>query len=301
MARGHDKVSLDLLAGLGNLRLRCEYLLDGALAGMHRSPFQGFSAEFDQYRGYSPGDDPRFFDWRVFGRTGHAVVKRYRDETNASLYLIVDTSASMGYAGGGALSKLEVATLFAGALASLGYRARDGLSLMTGAGGLEGVLPPRTGGAHYHELLNRLDTLRPAGVTDIATLLAAASRHLKSRSMAFIFTDLWQEPETLRQGLQQVRARHQAVCVAHLTTTAEQDLAGGGEMLYRDLETGATLRLAPEAFRADYVKARVAHQDTMRALCHDLGAHMLTLDIAAPLDASLRALVRDFALRMGAT
>lgn len=301
MASGRETVSLDLLAGLGNLRLQCEYLLDGSLAGMHRSPFQGFSAEFDQYRGYAPGDDPRFFDWRIFGRTGAAVVKRYRDETNASLYLIVDTSESMAFDGGGRLTKLKAATLFAGALAALAYRARDGIALMTGASGLEGILPPRTGAAHHHEVLRRLEALQTGGQTDIAALLTASARQLKTRSMVFVFTDLWQEPEALRQGLQQIRARRQAVCVAHLTTAAEQNLAGDGEILYRDLETGADLRLVPEAFRADYVKMRTAHQNAMRALCHDLGAHMLTLDIAAPLDASLRALVRDFSLRMGSS
>lgn len=289
-----------VLAGLGSLRLRAQYLLDGALAGMHRSPFQGFSAEFDQYRGYTPGDDPRFFDWKVFGRTGHAVVKRFRDETNASLYLLIDTSASMGFTAGGPHSKLQVASLFAAALANLGHRQRDALSLHSGSQTLDGLLPPRSGGAHFQELLNRLEALTPNGETNLESLFSAAAQRMKSGSMVFIFTDLWQSPESIHSGLKQVRAKNQAVSLVHLTTQSEQQLNETGDILYRDLETGATLRLAPQSFQNDFVEARKAHEEKVRGMCHDLGVAIQTVDIATPLEISLRALVQAFAQRRGA-
>jgi uncharacterized protein (DUF58 family) len=298
MAETH--LTPEILSGLGKLRLQSQYLLDGALAGMHRSPYQGFSSEFDQYRGYSPGDDPRFFDWRVFGRTGHAVVKRFRDETNTALYLLVDTSASMGFAGKSAWTKIQVAGLFAAALAHLGHRQRDALSLHTGAKGLQGILPPRTGGAHFQEMLNRLEALSPKGETDLESLFSGAAQRMKSGSMVFIFTDLWQKPESILAGLKQVRAKNEAVSLVHLTTPEEQSLRDKGDILFRDLETGTTLRLAPEMFESDFHNARQIHQEKIRGMCHDLGVVMETIDISSPLESGLRGLISAFSRQRSA-
>jgi uncharacterized protein (DUF58 family) len=292
-------LSPELLAGLGTLRLRAECLLNGTLAGMHRSPFQGFSAEFDQYRGYSPGDDPRFFDWRIYGRTGHAVVKRFRDETNATLYLVLDTSASMGYSGGGPFSKLEIAGLLASALATLGYRQRDALSLLSGSEGLDNELPPGAGGSHFQELLRRIAILKPTGQTDLKSLLTLVAQRIKSASMTLIFTDLWQEGEALMQGLRQIRSKNQAVSLIHLTTQAEQNLLATGDIVYRDLETRATLKLMPEAFREQYQRDVKQHHQGIRAACQNLGIRFHTLDLASPLDIALRAIIRDFGIRPG--
>ncbi len=296
-----NAIDPSVLASLGNLRLRAQYLLDGTLAGMHRSPFQGFSAEFDQYRGYAPGDDPRFFDWRVYGRTGHAVVKRFRDETNTSLYLIVDTSASMGFAGGATWSKLQVAALYAAALATLGFKQRDALSLYCGSQNLDDLLPPRTGIAHYQEMVARLESLKAEGGTDLQALFFAAAQRMKSGSMVFIFTDLWQDADSIAAGLKQLRAKNQAVSLVHLTTHDEQDLLATSDTEYRDLETGTLLRLSPQAFREEFARAREAHQASIRGLCRDLGIGMLTVDTSAPLEAHLRALVHAFAYRKNPT
>lgn len=292
-------LTLDLLAGLGNLRLRAETLLSGTLAGMHRSPFQGFSAEFDQYRGYTPGDDPRFFDWKVFGRTGHAVVKRFRDETNTTLYLILDTSASMGFPAAGPFTKLSFASLFAAALATLAFRQRDAISLLHGAYGMRGELPPHAGGAHYQEILRRLEALKPEGHTDLQALLGLAAQRLKSGSMILIFTDLWQDPAPLLVGLRQIRARNQSVALVHVSHPGERRLREQGDMVYHDLESGERLRLQPEAFQAEYDKALQKHLDEVRGASQDLGVHWLSLDMAAPPDISLRAFLRDFGAKPG--
>jgi len=289
----------ELLAGLGSLKLQAECLLIGTLAGMHASPFQGFSAEFDQYRGYTPGDDPRSFDWRIFGRTGQTMVKRFRDESNTSLYLILDSSASMGYTVSQGLPKLRLAGIMAGALATLAYRQRDGIGLYSGSAGLEQSLAPRSGGAQYREVLNRLQNLLPQGQSGFKAVLASAAQRMKSGSMVFVFTDLWQNADDILAGLKQIRAKNQAVSLVHLATAQEKDLKDRGEIVYRDLESGETLRLTPETFRQTYGRAFAQHVASVRVACRDVGIRFHGMDLDLPLELGFRELIRDFGAKAG--
>src|SRR5438876_8323522 len=120
------------LAKIQGLHLRARHIVEGYVAGLHRSPYHGFSIEFAEHREYAPGDDLRYLDWKVFGRSDKVYLKQYEDETNLVCYLILDISESMTYAGpAAALSKLEYAQSVAAALAWLVLRQQDAVGLAT--------------------------------------------------------------------------------------------------------------------------------------------------------------------------
>ncbi len=248
-------------------------VLDGSLAGRHQSPFHGFSSEFAQYKNYNNGDDIRFLDWRVYGKSDRLVVKQYQDETNTNLYLVLDSSASMGFSGGAALSKLEYASVLAASLAMLAHNQRDAISLSSGAGGPEAFLPPRNGASHLREAYRRLEKLKAAGQTDLNALLRRLAPGLKSSSMTFLFTDLWQEPERILSGLRSVRHRNQWATVVHLLSPEEVQFMRDGEFELEDLETKATLRLTAIQSAARYERLLQQHVRSVRAGCHELGVH----------------------------
>src|SRR6185369_9257617 len=147
--------SLDpaVLASIGDLEFVSRRIVDGTISGLHRSPFHGYSAEFSQYRHYRPGDDLKYIDWKLFARTDRLYTKQFRETTNLLAQLAVDTSASMDYAGAGAVTKFQYARLLAGALAHLVSTQGDAVGLVTYADRIHQFLPSRGGQVHLRAVL----------------------------------------------------------------------------------------------------------------------------------------------------
>src|SRR4029453_6724544 len=120
----------ELLARIGSLELLARAVVEGFMSGLHRSPFTGFSTEFTEYRQYNPGDDLRYLDWRLLGRTDRYFIKKYRADTNTQCHLLVDTSASMRYSHRGKVTKLQYAQFLAASLAYLLGRQKDSVGLV---------------------------------------------------------------------------------------------------------------------------------------------------------------------------
>lgn len=285
-------LSPEYLARILGLRLRAQAVLEGALAGWHRSPFHGYSSEFSQYRGYAPGDDLKHLDWKVYGRRDQAVVRQYRDETNAAVHLIVDTSASMGYrAADTRFTKLEYATVLAASLALLGERQRDALSLAHGAKNLREFLPPESGPMRTREVLRRLETLTAEGETDIEDLCGEIAPRIRGQSFVFLFTDLWQDPAAIGSGLRRLRHKTRTITVAQLQTPEEMEFFGSGSYRLRDLETGEQLEVAATQVLPSYRAAVKAHASAMAEVCSRLGIRLVPLRTDWPCDASLRRIL----------
>src|SRR6266480_970530 len=119
-----------LLARIGSLELLARAVVEGFMSGLHRSPYTGFSTEFTEYRQYNAGDDLRYLDWRLYGRTDRYFIKKYRADTNTQCHVLVDTSASMRYAQDGRISKLTYAKFLAASLAYLLNRQQDAVGLV---------------------------------------------------------------------------------------------------------------------------------------------------------------------------
>src|SRR3954466_11906348 len=147
------------LARFGRLEIVARLVVEGVMAGLHKSPFKGFSVEFAEHRQYGPGDEIRHIDWRAFGKTDRYYVKEYEEETNLKAYLVVDSSGSMGYAGRTA-SKFEHARRLAAPLPYRMLRRRDAVGLVTSDGDRRSMIPPRSAPGHFSVLCRVLEGTR---------------------------------------------------------------------------------------------------------------------------------------------
>lgn len=280
------------LSTLKSLTLKAKLVLEGSMTGRHLSPFHGFSSEFSQYKGYVPGDDLKHLDWKVLGRSGQLVTRQYRDETNASVYLVVDSSKSMAYAGGGGVPKIEYATVLAASVAMMAFGQRDAVSLAHGAGDLAAFIPARNSPAHLRQVLQALESIEPAGVTDLKALFGKVAGRLKSGSMTFLFTDLWQEPASILSGVKEIRFKNQSVTVARILAPAELAFLDGTNMELEDMETGKTLKVSARHLRPQYLETLKAHGEALRAECSNLGVKLLTLETTMPYFQAMRRMLQ---------
>ncbi len=280
----------EYLAGILGLELRARAVLEGSLAGWHASPFHGYSSEFSQYKGYAPGDDLRHLDWKVYGRRDHLVTRQYRDETNASVHLILDTSASMGYRAT-VFSKLEYAAVLTASLTLLAERQRDAVALGHGNEGMNGYLPPESGPLRTRELLHLLESLSAGGETDLEALFAQAAPRITGQSFVFLFTDLWQDPEAIGAGLRRIRHKSRTVTLVQLRTRNEEKFLDDGSYRLRDLETSEELEISAAQARPAYLAAVKEHTTKMAMECSRLGVRLVPIRVDWPCDASMRAIL----------
>lgn len=279
------------LSNLKGLALKARMVLEGTMAGRHLSPFHGFSSEFAQYKGYVPGDDLKFLDWKVFGRNDQLVTRQYRDETNASVYLVLDSSESMGYQGGGPVTKLEYATVLAASLAMMAYSQRDAISVAFGSEGPEGFLPPRNNAGHLRQALQMLETLRPGGRTNLEALFGRMAARLKSGSMTFLFTDLWQDPQSILTGLREVRFKNQSASLVQVLAPAEIAFLDGTNMELIDMETRESVRLSARHMKERYLETLREHTEALRAECFNLDVKFLRAETTRPYYQAMRDLL----------
>jgi uncharacterized protein (DUF58 family) len=251
-----------VVAALGDLELAARLVVEGMRAGPHRSPFRGFSTEFQQHRSYRAGDDLRHLDWKLLARTDRLYTRQFRDTTNMSVMLVVDTSASMGFGGGvgggsgrtgrDGVTKLRYATILAAALAYLAATEGDAVGLLSASDGPLTYLPARGGRAHLRSLIARLDRLAPSGTWQPARVIARAAELLKRRGLIIVLSDFYDaEDETLRELKRATRRGHD---VALLQTLARPEITFDyrGDVEFRDLESGATRVVPADAIGTGY-------------------------------------------------
>ena len=250
------------------LDLRARVLVDGLLAGRHRSTRMGFSVEFSDYREYVPGDRPEDIDWKVFMRTDLYYVKQYRAETNLRCTIILDASASMDYRSRLAeISKFEYAQSVAAALALLLFRRRDRIGLMTVTDRLTSHVPPRCRRSHLYRIFQQLARTQPASPGRLGRALAAAAAQLKRRGLVLIISDFLpayhsDDPsdgtgpaadlaEILRQ-VGHLRFRGHDVILLHVIDPAEREFPFTQPAYFVDPESGRDVEIDPRqaAYRA---------------------------------------------------
>ena len=284
-----------VLAGISNLTLRARHVVEGLMAGLHRSSLRGLSVEFAEHRPYTPGDELRRVDWKLFSRQDRYFVKEYEAETNLRAHLFVDASASMGYAGSG-ISKYDCAATLAASLAYLMLLQRDAVGLVIMGAGAPRVIPARSQPHHLHAIIAELEAARPAGVADVRAALADVAGRMHRRGLCILISDLLDEPEGLEQGLRHLHHRRNDLMVLHLADRDELELPFGKLTLFRDLEGGLELTTDPREIRREYRAAMSEHLDHVRGLCRHSGADYDLLVTDQPLD---RWLVRFLARREG--
>lgn len=299
--RRPDLLAPEQLAGLGDLEFLARKLVEGFLLGLHRSPHRGFSAEFAELRGYQPGDDLRYIDWRMYARSDRFYVKQFEEETNLRAYLLLDASASMGWssAPGTLPSKLWYGKLLSAAIAYILLRQSDAVGLAVFDRTIRTHVSPRGGTRQRREILARLDEADARGETGPGDPLRETATRLGKRGLVVLISDLLADPDPTRRALKYLRHRGHQVQVLHLLDPGERDLeAGGREVRYYDPESGEELDVVPGDLRRAYREAvDDAVADWRRALApHGVDYHVV--DTGSPFVGGLRQALRKRA-RLG--
>jgi uncharacterized protein (DUF58 family) len=259
------------LARFGRLELIARLVVEGVMAGLHRSPFKGFSVEFAEHRQYGPGDEIRHIDWRAFGKTDRYYVKEYEEETNLKAYLVVDSSGSMGYAGRTG-SKFEHARRLAAALAYLAISQRDAVGLVTFDDAVRAMIPPRSAPGHFSTVCKVLEETRPGGETPLSGILHALAERIRRRGLVIVLSDGFDRLDDLTSALRHLRHRHHEVLFFHTLAPEEEEFPFRRPARFRDLERpGHDLRVDPLAFRAGYL-------ERFRAFCEGLKERVRGMD-----------------------
>lgn len=269
-----------------SLELRAKVVVEGFLHGLHRSPYHGFSVEFSEYRQYTPGDELRYLDWRLYARTDRYYVKRFEDETNLRCYLLVDMSRSMGF-GSLDYAKSEYAKTAAATIAYFLSLQRDAVGLLTFDERVEEYLPARFRPGHLHRLILALEHSLSGHATNLQLPLEQLAATVSKRGLVIVLSDLLAPVDALEKHLGYLRSRGHEVVVLRVLDPAEQELSFADASLVEDLETGRTLYIDPQAARSAYRQRFDAHAELIRKSCARLGIDYSVMLTDQPLESAL--------------
>ncbi|MEO8078446.1 MAG: DUF58 domain-containing protein [Acidobacteriota bacterium] len=278
-----------VLARLGTMELKARTVVEGFLSGLHRSPYKGFSVEFAEYRQYLPGDDLSALDWKVYARSDRHYIKKFDEETNLECHVLLDVSGSMGYRGGGAMSKLEYGAVLAASLAFLMNRQRDATGLIAFDDAIRLRLPASARPGHLHALLLGLERLQPGAPSNVGRPLRQLADALVKRSLVVLVSDLLDEPEPVIKGLKHLRVRGTDVVVFQVLDPNELTFPFRGASRFRDLESGREVTADPESVRTEYLRELAALTTTYERELRGAGIDYVQLDTSKPLDHALLA------------
>ena len=246
-----------LLAEIGDLELVARGVLQGFLIGLHESSRRGRSASFAENRLYNPGDDYRFVDWKMYGRSDRLYIKEFEEERNLRAYLVLDASKSMDWRSDseGLPSKLEYAVMLAACLALLLLRQSDAPGLLTFDDEVRAHVPPRALRSQGTHVLRALEAVRGSGASDAGAALRDLPARLRQRGLTVLISDLLVERDTTLKALRLIRHRRHDVLVFHVMDPGERDLPAAGDAIFFDPESGEELRASPGALRGVYHRA----------------------------------------------
>jgi len=282
-----------VLASVGDLDFLARGIVDGVVSGLHRSPFHGFSAEFHQYRHYRPGDDLKFVDWKLFARTDRLYTKQYRETTNMPVCLVVDASASMGFRGRGALTKLRYAIVLAAAFSHLLVRQGDQVALLLGDGGEGRYLAPRGGRMHQRAVLHALARAEARDTWPAALAVRTATQRLSRRGVLIVISDLYDDETAVLDELTHAAAMGHEIALFQVMTPDEIEFPITGVHEFDDLETGARRDVDATLVAARYRARVTAFLDRVGTTAHAAGlGYSLARTDVAPADVLRRFLVR---------
>jgi uncharacterized protein (DUF58 family) len=275
------------LASIAGLDLVAKTVVDGFIAGLHRSPDYGFSQEFAEYRAYTPGDDLRHVDWNVFARSERVYLKRYRGETNTQLLILLDASASMSF-GSHAVDKLDYARYLAASLCYLAHTQRDAAGLIIFEQGVQNYIAPSGRQGQLFRLLHAIEACQPGTRTDFEKPFVHLLDFTRRRGLVVVISDYYAPPATIIKTIEPLRFRGNEVILFHVLDPQEIAPQFREPVLLTDMETSGTLEVSPEYARNDYRRKIDYHIDALRDQAKSAGLDYFLMDTSRPLDEGLR-------------
>ncbi len=270
------------LMRIKNLQLRAKLVVEGFFNGLHRSPLHGASVEFSEYRSYTPGDDPRGLDWKLFARTDRYYIKKFEDETSRRCYLIVDQSRSMDY-GTVDYVKMDYARTLAATLAYYLTLQRDQVGLMTFDEVIGEVVDARSRIGQLRQIMAALARQVSGRGTDLRQPLAQVAALSRRRGLVVLISDLLMPAEDLQSSLALLRSRQHEVIVLRVLDPAEKVFPFDAAGVIEDLESGQTVHVDPAEAGDHYHTAFGSHADRLRSICDESGVAFYEMTTDMPL------------------
>jgi uncharacterized protein (DUF58 family) len=278
----------ELLARIGSLELLARAVVEGFMSGLHRSPFTGFSTEFTEYRQYNQGDDLRYLDWRLLGRTDRYFIKKYRADTNTQCHLLIDTSASMNYSSTSSITKLQYAQFVAASIAYLLNRQQDSVGLVAFDQKVHTHVPARNRTGHMRTIFGHLSTLKAGSETKLAESLHQLAEILTRRGIVVVISDFYDDPERLKESFQHLRFKGHDLVAFHVLDQNELDFKFDEPvLLLEDAETQEQMPVLPDVVMNGYRERMKQHVEAMQLCAASNHVDYELLTTKQPLDFAL--------------
>jgi uncharacterized protein (DUF58 family) len=274
------------LMKIKNLQMRAKVIVEGFFSGLHRSPYHGFSVEFSEYRQYTPGDDLRYLDWRLYARSDRYYIKRFEDETNLRCHLLLDMSRSMGYGSRG-YEKADYARTAAATLAYFLSLQRDAAGLVTFDEQIVEYLPARFRPGHLHRLMMCLEKSVSGVATDVGPAIEQIAKTVTKRGLVVLISDLLAPIYALETQLGYLRSRGHDIVLLRVLDPTEVTFDFADPAMFEDVESGRELYVDPEGVRSTYLARFSEHEQAIRKTCANLGIDYYQLTTDQPLELTL--------------
>jgi len=287
----HNREYLDpiFLSKLANMELVARCAVEGFFSGLHPSPFHGFSVEYSDHRQYYPGDELKFVDWKVFGRSDKLYIKRFQQETNTTVYILLDNSKSMSFAGERSVSKSEYGSFLAAALSYLMLSQGDSTSLVLFADRVQKKIPPRSRRTHLNIILTTLQHNKPSGRTNLASVLHTLAETTNRRGLVILISDLLDDEGGIFKGLSHLKFLQHDVIIFQTMDHQEINLDYEGLIQFEDMESGDKIRTFPQSVKQTYRQRVTEFLDEIEKTAGRSNIDYCFMDTSEPLDRALIA------------
>ncbi len=286
------------LAKVGGLELRARLIVEGLMAGQHRSPYQGISVEFAQHRPYVAGDDIRHVDWKVYSRTEKVYLKQYLQETNLDLICIVDASESMGFGtvrvgsgsgvqGSAVWTKYDHATAIVAALSYMAIQQQDSVGLAIFDQTMSRFFKASNLPGQWRIVVNELQQVPRWNKTNTGKVLEQVAEKLTHRSVIVIISDFFDDIASIQKGLRRLRYKKHELIVFQLLDPAEIDFPFEDVTMFKGMEEAGELLTEPRALREGYLEQLRKFTDELKTICRGMGIDFHRYSSGDPLDVSL--------------
>ena len=302
-----------VISKLSTLELKAKFVVEGFIAGLHKSPFHGFSVEFAEHRQYMPGDDLKYLDWKVLGRTDRYYIKQFEEETNLKSYIIVDASRSMSFkssdpaysmlspfkklfkkkeavklpANATGISKLEYTTYLAASLSVLMNFQKDAVGLVVYDEEVKTYIPPKATSQNLKLILTHLTNLQGSGETNTAASLNSIAERIKRRGLVIIFSDLFDDQQKVINSLKHFRYKRNEVIVFQILDPIEMSFAIDSPTIFKDMETNKEMLSQPLSVMQSYREAVRTFIDNYKTACRANNIDYTLLSTETPFDTAL--------------
>ena len=242
-----------LIHQLDNLYIKAKYVVEGYIIGMHKSPFHGFSVEFSEHKPYNQGDDLKYLDWKVLGKSDKYYIKEFEEESNLKSYILLDTSKSMDF-GVQEFNKLQYAKLVAASLSYLLINQNDSVGLVLFDQKIKKILNPKSKKGHLKNIIDIIQSSKSEGKTNISSILHQSAEQIKKKGIIILISDLFDNQEEIMKGLNHLKYKGQEIIIIQILHNQEMELDYSNNTKFVDLETNQNIITEPEYIKQDYNK-----------------------------------------------